>query len=136
MKKLFITFVLLILVGCNGEEKTEVKTFEFAGEIRKINVIGQGTNAGLIRREIENDVEINVIKNAMQNAIILSGPHTDEGPLYELEVIYENGSKDRIDLWYYASAKKGRFYINSMYSLNEEAIPVLIELFESYKAVK
>ncbi|MCY9550055.1 hypothetical protein [Lysinibacillus xylanilyticus] len=135
MKKLFITFVLLILVGCNGEEKTEVKTFEFAGEIRKINVIGQGTNAGLIRREIENDVKINVIKNAMQNAIILSGPHTDEGPLYELEVIYENGSKDRIDLWYYANAKKGRFYINSMYSLNEETIPVLIELFESYKAV-
>lgn len=136
MKKLFITFVLLILVGCNGVEKTEVKTFEFAGEIRKINVIGQGINAGLIRREIENDVEINVIKNAMQNAIILSGPHTDEGPLYELEVIYENGSKDRIDLWYYASAKKGRFYINSMYSLNEDAIPVLIELFESYQAVK
>lgn len=136
MKKLFITFVLLILVGCNGEEKTEVKTFEFAGEIRKINVIGQGTNAGLIRREIENDVEINVIKNAMQNAIILSGRHTDEGPLYELEVIYENGLKDKIDLWYYASAKQGRFYINSMYSLNEEAIPVLIELFESYKAVK
>lgn len=135
MKKLLITFVLLILVGCNGEVKTEVKSFEFASEIRKINVIGQGSNEGY-SREIENDVEINVIKNAMQNAIILSGPHTDEGPLYEIEVIYANDSKDKIDLWYYASANTGRFYINSMYCLNEEATSALIELFESYKAGK
>ena len=129
MKKMFIVFVLLFLVGCNYEE---VKTFEFANEIQQIIVIGPGTNAESNKREIEKVAEINVIEDAMQNATLLSEPHTDEGPLYKLEVIYDDNSKEIIDLWYYASTNKGRFYMNDMYSLNEEAIPTLIELLESY----
>ncbi|MFE3576788.1 hypothetical protein [Lysinibacillus sp. NPDC059133] len=136
MKKMVVLMVLLLLVGCSEGIKTEVKTFEFAGEIRKIIVIGRGANIEFNKREIENTVEINVMKDAMQNAIILSGRHTDEGPLYELEVIYENGSKDKIDLWIYASTNTGRFYLNDMYSLNEGAIPAFIKLFDSYKEVR
>lgn len=136
MKKLFITFFLLILVGCNGEEKTEVKTFEFAGEIQKIIVIGQGTNAKLDKQEVENAAEIKLFEDAMQDATISSQPHTDEGPLYKLEVIYDDNSKEIIDIWYYASANTGSFYMNDRYSLNEEAVPALIELLESYKEEK
>jgi len=129
MKKMFVVFVLLFLVGCNDEE---VKNFEFANEIQQIIVIGPGTNAESNKKEIEKVAEINVIEDAMQNATLLSEPHTDEGPLYKLEVIYDDNSKEIIDLWYYASTNKGRFYMNDMYSLNEEAIPTLIELLESY----
>ena len=129
MKKMFIVFVLLFLVGCNDEE---VKTFEFANEIQQIIVIGPGTNAESNKREIEKVAEINVIEDAMQNATLLSEPHTDEGPLYKLEVIYDDNSKEIIGLWYYASTNKGWFYMNDMHSLNEEAIPTLIELLESY----
>ncbi|MDM5233451.1 hypothetical protein [Lysinibacillus pakistanensis] len=133
MKKMFIIFVLLFLVGCNNEE---MKTFEFAGEIQKIIVIGQGTNAKLDKQEVENATQIKLFEDAMQDANILSQPHTDEGPLYKLEVMYSDNSKEIIDIWYYASANTGRFYMNDMYSLNEEAIPALIEFFESYKEVK
>ncbi|MEY9973657.1 hypothetical protein ABH966_004057 [Lysinibacillus sp. RC46] len=133
MKKMFIIFVLLFLVGCNNEEK---KTFEFAGEIQKIIVIGQGTNAKLDKQEVENAAEIKLFEDAMQDATILSQPHTDEGPLYKLEVIYDDNSKEIIDIWYYASANTGSFYMNDRYSLNEEAVPALIELLESYKEEK
>jgi len=129
MKKMFVVFVLLFLVDCNNEE---VKNFEFANEIQQIIVIGPGTNAESNKKEIEKVAEINVIEDAMQNATLLAEPHTDEGPLYKLEVIYDDNSKEIIDLWYYASTNKGRFYMNDMYSLNEEAIPTLIELLESY----
>ena len=129
MKKMFVVFVLLFLVGCNDEE---VRNFEFANEIQQIIVIGPGTNAESNKKEIEKVAEINVIEDAMQNATLLSEPHTDEGPLYKLEVIYDDNSKEIIELWYYASTNKGRFYMNDMYSLNEEAIPTLIELLESY----
>jgi hypothetical protein len=66
----------------------------------------------------------------MQNAN-LTEPHTDEGPFYQLEVIYENGSMDVIDVWYYASSNRGRVYLNDMYSLNEEALPAFIKLMDN-----
>ena len=62
----------------------------------------------------------------MQNAN-LTEPHTDEGPFYQLEVIY----KDSIGVWYYASSNRGRFYVNDMYSLNEEALPALIKMIDN-----
>ncbi len=131
MNKIYILFVLLFLVGCNKEE---VKTFNFNGEIQKIMVIGKGTNAHLDKQEVENTAEINVIEVAMEGATILSKSHTDEGPLYQLEVIYDDNSKEIINIWYYPNTNKGRFDSNNnMFSLNEEATSALIELIESYK---
>lgn len=39
MKKIFLLFILLLLVACN---ETEEKTFAFPNEIQKIIVMGQG----------------------------------------------------------------------------------------------
>lgn len=134
MRKMFALFVLLFLFGCTNEEN---KTFEFTGEIQKIIVTGRGTHAEANTQEIENAADINIMENAIQNATILSERYTNEGPLYHLEVIYEDTSKESIDLWYVTSTKKGRFYTNEeMYSLNEGAIPALIELVESYGGIK
>jgi len=38
-KKIFLLFILLLLIGCN---ETEEKTFAFPDEIQKIIVMGQG----------------------------------------------------------------------------------------------
>ncbi|WP_016994511.1 hypothetical protein [Lysinibacillus boronitolerans] len=61
-------------------------------------MIGQWVNREVKRRTIEQAKDIDRIKNAMQ---ILTESLTDEGPFYKLEVIYENGWKDLIDVWYY-----------------------------------
>lgn len=98
MKKIFLLFILLLLVGCNETVKMEEKTFAFTDVILKIIVMGQGATSEVKRRTFEHADDIDRIKNAMQ---ILTEYHTDEGPLYKLEVIYENGWKDLIDVWYY-----------------------------------
>lgn len=86
--------------------KTEEKTFAFPDEIQKIIVMGQGVNSKVSRGTIEHAEDIAIMKNAMQNANILTEPHTDEGLFFKLEVIYENDSKDVIDVWYYASSNR------------------------------
>ena len=57
-------------------------------------MIGQGTNAKLDKQEVQNAAEIKLFEDAMQDATISSQPHTDEGPLYKLEVIYDDNSKE------------------------------------------
>lgn len=131
MKKLFVILTLLFLVGCS-DEKQET-TFKFTNDIQKITVIGKGVNAELDKHTIEEDADIKVIEDAMQNAKTASGSQTDEGPKYELEVVYVDGSKESIELWYYTSSNKGRFKTDEMYSLNEKAALALIELFETFK---
>jgi len=80
MKKIFLLFILLLLVGCNETVKTEEKTFAFPDEILKIIMMGQGAN-----REVKTNIWTwHRQKNAMQ---ILTESHPDEGPLYTLEVI-------------------------------------------------
>ena len=71
MKKMFMLFVLLFLVGCNDEE---VKNFEFANEIQQIIVIGPGTNAESNKKEIE-------IAPAFEDSIVAN--RSDEGNVAE-----------------------------------------------------
>lgn len=126
---LFFSFI----VGCSEKEEEPGGMFKFTGEIQKIIVIGKGLNSELGRHTIDNDAEVNIIEDAMQNASVSSKIHTDEGPLFELEVIYEDGSKEIINLWYSTSSKDGRFSTDEMYTLNVPAVTALIEFFESYK---
>lgn len=51
MKKIFLLFILLLLVGCNETVKTEEKTFAFPNEILKIIMMGQGAN-----REVKTNI--------------------------------------------------------------------------------
>lgn len=51
MKKIFLLFILLLLVGCNETVKTEEKTFAFPDEILKIIMMGQGAN-----REVNTNI--------------------------------------------------------------------------------
>lgn len=44
MKKIFLLFILLLLVACNERVKMEEKTFAFPDEILKIIMMGQGAN--------------------------------------------------------------------------------------------
>ncbi|TQR27482.1 hypothetical protein C7Y47_23130 [Lysinibacillus sphaericus] len=131
---LFLTFSFnsLLLVSCSEEKQSE-KSFQFAGEIQKIVVVGKGVNRELGAHTVDKEAEINIIKNAMQNASITSKKHTDEGALFEIEVIFEDNSKKIVDLWYYPSEKVGRFYTDAMYALNSQAVPELIEFLESFE---
>lgn len=51
MKKIFLLFILLLLVACNETVKTEEKTFPFPDEILKIIMMGQGAN-----REVKTNI--------------------------------------------------------------------------------
>ncbi|KAA0966251.1 hypothetical protein FQ087_08430 [Sporosarcina sp. ANT_H38] len=124
MKKLFILFGLLLLVGCNNKEKEE-DTFKFRDEIQAIIAIDQGPEP-TDPQEIKNADEINIFVDAMQNADRYQGPVSDVGSRYKLEVTYKNDATETIDLWLFSSIT-GRFEVDDVkYSLNEKAIPKLI----------
>lgn len=132
---LFISFFLisLFLISCNEKEDTSEK-FLFTGNIKKIVLTGKGVNNYLGTHTFDKEYEINIIKNAMQNANVSSNAHTDQGPLFEFEVIYENNLNKIIQLWYNPMEETGRFYTNETnYSINSKAIPEFIELLEYIK---
>lgn len=85
---LFLTFLFssLLLASCGGAKQTET-SFQFAGEIQKIIVVGKGGNRTLGTHIVDAKNEINIIKEAMQNASISSKNHTAEGALFEIEVM-------------------------------------------------
>ncbi|MGN7388779.1 hypothetical protein [Sporosarcina sp. SAFN-015] len=128
MKKLFILFSLLLLVGCNNKEKEE-NTFEFKDEIQSIIVIDQGSEA-MDPQEIKKSDEINIFVDAIQNADKYRGPVSDVGSRYKLEVTYKNDAKEVVDLWLFSSTT-GRFEVaDEKYSLNEKAIPRLVNFLD------
>lgn len=136
MKRILIVILSLSLicsfiVGCSDKEQDQL--FKFTGEIKKILVIGRGLKHELGSHTIDNDAEVNVIKDAMLNASVSTQKHTDQGPLFELEVIFEDGSKENINLWYSTEFKEGRFSTDAMYTMNVRAVPALIDFFESIK---
>jgi len=126
---LFCSFI----VGCSDEGQEKEKLFKFTGEIQKVIVSGKGQKHDLGSRTIDNDAEVSIIKDAMQNASVSTKNHTDQGPLFELEVIFEDGSKEKINLWYSTEYQEGRFSTDAMYTMNVKAVPALIDLFESFK---
>lgn len=125
-------FILLIIIGCN-EENQPKKEFKFSEEIQEIVITGKGLKSELSTRKIKDAVEINLIKEALQNAKEYSKKQTMEGNLFDLVFVFKDGSKEIIKLWYYPSAETGNFYSDAMYTLNDQAIPDLIDFFESLK---
>ncbi len=126
-------FILLFLISCSEEEQTEER-FRFAGEIDKIIVTGKGIKHDLATRTIDKEVEINIIREAMKNAGVFLGKRTNEGSLFELEIIFKDDSRQFVDLWYYPSTETGLFYTDkNYYSMNDSGVPELIELFESFQ---
>lgn len=130
---LFTSFfvISLFLIGCDAKEDSS-EEFQFTDDIKKFILTGKGVKNNFGTRTFDKEYEINIIKNAMQNANVSSNAHTDEGPLYEIEVIYENNLNKIIQLWYSPSKETGRFYTDKTnYSINIQAVPELIELLES-----
>ncbi|MFJ7738840.1 hypothetical protein ACIQ2D_21265 [Lysinibacillus sp. NPDC097287] len=145
MKKFWLLLGLLFLVGCSEGDKTTIKTFELSDEIHKISVTGNGlisyadNSEAIFDREIvfENVSDIQKLKDAVQNAPELTGPVTNVGPLFVLELTFESGYSEVVDLWYYTEVNKGHFGVDDvMYHLNDDSVPQLIELFESYREQK
>lgn len=62
-------------------------------------------------------------KNAMQ---ILTESHPDEGPLYTLEVIYENVWKELIDVWYYEKLTVAASFISRQSSERTHRLKIQI----------
>lgn len=125
-------FILLILVSCN-EENQQKKEFKFSEEIKEIVITGKGVKSELGTRTIKDAAEINLINEAMQNAKESSKNQTAEGNLFDLEVVFKDGSKEMIKLWYYPSTNAGKFFSDTTYTLNNQAIPDLVDYFESFK---
>ncbi|MBB4826823.1 hypothetical protein HNO89_004105 [Sporosarcina luteola] len=129
LKKLFVLFSLLLLVGCDNKEDVEDTPFAFQDEIQAIIAIGQGTEAGN-PVEVKNADEIHLVVDAMQDAEIYEDPLSDVGAEYELEVTYQDDSTEIIYVWFFSNMA-GRFEVNEvMYRMNEKAIPKLISLLE------
>ncbi|MEK5231737.1 hypothetical protein MHB42_08145 [Lysinibacillus sp. FSL K6-0232] len=123
----------LFLISCSEEEQPTEK-FQFTAEIDKVIVMGKGMKRELGRRTIDDTADITIIQEAMHNASVSTRNHTDEGPLFELEVIYKDGSSETFGLKYYISAERGIFYTDSFYyAFNNQAFPAFMELFESFK---
>ncbi|MCG3086664.1 hypothetical protein [Sporosarcina cyprini] len=130
MKKLFVLFGLLLLVGC-GNNKVEVENnpFAFKDEIQAIIAIGQGTEAGN-PVEVKNADEIHLFVDVMQDAERYEDPLSDVGAEYELEVTYQDDSTETIYVWFFSNTA-GRFEVNDvMYRMNEKAIPEVRSLLE------
>ncbi|MFJ7736695.1 hypothetical protein ACIQ2D_10160 [Lysinibacillus sp. NPDC097287] len=145
MKKFWLLLGLLFLVGCSEGDKTTLKAFELSDEIHKISVTGNGlisyadNSEAIFDREIviENVSDIQKVKDTLQNATESTGKITSEGPLFVLELTFEGGYSKVIDLWYYTEANTGRFEVEDVvYQLNDDSVPQLIELFESYREQK
>lgn len=111
MKKIFILFLILLVVSCLGCEQAiySMQLKQPADEISSITLVNNsGTNAPAIVLMIESDSEIRDIVADMKNLEVgkhRNDPPTSLGVLY-IEICYQNGDMERIgtDMFEYTSS--------------------------------
>lgn len=122
---------MILLVGCDEQVSSKDKS-SLSKDIESVDVTGRELNIEK-RISINDRTKIEIIEKAINNAEVLTEPITDVGPLFILNVDYQNGSGRKIDVWYPVQKMKAYLIVDdNVYLINHHTATELIELLESY----
>jgi hypothetical protein len=142
MKKIFMFIFLTVLIsailfGCQSESNTELQASEASEKLTKVS-ISYSTGFGKVNSDFfavyedEDTLEffITVISTAVQEEGIVDIVE----PEFDLEVIYEDGTKQELHLWVGTKEQRSTLmYIintNTIYTVSKEMTARLIDLIQ------
>lgn len=143
MKKfgMFSITVLLILVvfsGCqneNNQKNNQNDILQLKEDIKEINVFksNKSTKEDLITSFVDMEI-IKTVKNIINSANKQAGIVNTTDPNYNIEIIYENDKKEKLNLWLRKDEKGSLMNVEEthiLYNLSEEMSDNLYDLIHS-----
>jgi len=131
---LSLTFISAILFGCQSKVNTDIKSDL---DIKKVS-ISKSKGFGKVNPDFfavfDDEKNLKLFKSVISNAVKVDSTVDMATPKYDLEVTYNNGSKQGFHLWIGDKGKRGTLMdindTNTIYTVLEENTNKLIDLIQ------